>query len=657
MKAFEVVLAPNTNHAKEILAIVPASTLATTSQHEVTVVVLEQDGFEGDSIVLATSKCVQGKLKALTDRFPLTQAACEAVIHLQTMDAHEMVYHCSTVHSHLRLAALHGTALERSEAAGFQVLRGLVILQHLGAARGGKVARPEIVLRRLFDGDVPNRLHFCSARGAIPALWLLRARIAKEMPVWALRRRCERVKRVQGACGCVAGKRTCFTGGKAVLKHTGHSRSARRASSAAAPSLLRFFDTLGGMALSVLRAARCVGGTRRSLLNCFLFFLGNPRSKEGSMANFGLLMLQAVAFGAAAAFEVPSAMHMTQLIGRHTWITPRRPPSALLPCRRALPRRTRGCGPRLVMGLLEDMRAANAERMAINEGKNLIGSKYGVKGLQAFPCDIMRVDWKADKLAGMLQDNGCLGLQKVLSQETSDALLAYINADSDRAKAAVLSGDLEFDKKFGGVNCRGKGTFGLRQDQWLPMEGIVADAAKEAMENLAPLLQRTVTSDGTMHELSCLVADPGAPRQCIHADTIVLPCPQYPKASMEPLYTFFIALQDVEDNMGHTTFIPRTHTPDAHLLWNLGQKQKDSLIASLPAVTSALKTGDVAIFDSRVLHCGDANSSAQRRVLFYFTLSQQAEWPLPDGLHGSNSILAADKGKWKISDICVRETV
>jgi hypothetical protein len=40
---------------------------------------------------------------------------------------------------------------------------------------------------------------------------------------------------------------------------------------------------------------------------------------------------------------------------------------------------------------------------------------------------------------------------------------------------------------------------------------------------------------------------------------------------MAPLYTFFIALQDVEDNMGHTTFIPRTHTPDAHLLWNLGQ--------------------------------------------------------------------------------------
>jgi hypothetical protein len=55
------------------------------------------------------------------------------------------------------------------------------------------------------------------------------------------------------------------------------------------------------------------------------------------------------------------------------------------------------------MGLLDDMRAANAERMAINEGKNLVGSKYGVKTLQAFPCRVLKEDWKADKLSAMLQ--------------------------------------------------------------------------------------------------------------------------------------------------------------------------------------------------------------------------------------------------------------
>ena len=84
------------------------------------------------------------------------------------------------------------------------------------------------------------------------------------------------------------------------------------------------------------------------------------------------------------------------------------------------------------MGLLDDVRAANAERMAVNEGKTLVGAKFGVKTMQGFPCEILKVDWKADKLSGMLEQNGCLSLQRVLSQETCDALLAHINADSDR---------------------------------------------------------------------------------------------------------------------------------------------------------------------------------------------------------------------------------
>jgi hypothetical protein len=37
--------------------------------------------------------------------------------------------------------------------------------------------------------------------------------------------------------------------------------------------------------------------------------------------------------------------------------------------------------------------------MAINEGQNLIGKKYGVKTMQAFPTEILSVDWKADKLS------------------------------------------------------------------------------------------------------------------------------------------------------------------------------------------------------------------------------------------------------------------
>jgi len=309
----------------------------------------------------------------------------------------------------------------------------------------------------------------------------------------------------------------------------------------------------------------------------------------------------------------------------------------------------------LKMGFMEDLRAKNAERLAIREQNDLIGKKYGLKKVQSFPTRILSTDWKVEKLSKMLDENGVLGLEGALSQETASRLLDYISRESETNKRQVEGGEVDFDDRFGGVNCRGDGMFGKRQDQFLPLsDDIVREACAEAMGNMLPLLEATMTPKAALHEVSSLVADPGAPRQCIHADTIVLPCPQYPDASMKPLYTFFIALQDVEDGMGHTTFLPRTHTPDAHLLWNLGQKQKESLISSLPAVESGLKTGDVVIFDSRCLHAGGANTSNKRRVLFYFTLSEQKQWPLPDGLHGSNSIRRKDFEKWHLADL-VRE--
>lgn len=101
-------------------------------------------------------------------------------------------------------------------------------------------------------------------------------------------------------------------------------------------------------------------------------------------------------------------------------------------------------------------------------------------------------------------------------------------------------------------------------------------------------------------------------------------------------------------------FLPYTHTAEAHLLWNAANRSerlKERFIAMQPAMQSALSTGDVAAFDSRLLHCGCANDSDKTRALFYITVSRQAEWPLPDGLHGSNSIRAEDLRRWKLPDL------
>ena len=294
-------------------------------------------------------------------------------------------------------------------------------------------------------------------------------------------------------------------------------------------------------------------------------------------------------------------------------------------------------------GLFAAVAAKNAEMLAVKEGKKLIKD---VKNLPAAPFSMM-VE-KGPTLAKLLEREGCVGVPEALTPETAATLRKFVEDRRDVAMAEV-EGGAPFESRFGGVNCRGQGLFGTRQDLYQPVEAEpVKKALTEFFERLRPLLEPLVGLDATLHEISSLVADPGAPRQCIHADTIVLPCPQYPSASMEPLYTCFIALQDVDDDMGHTLFLPQTHTD--HTLWNVRRQDQETYIASRKAVQSGLKTGDVAIFDSRVLHCGLGNTSNKRRILFYCTVSAQHAWPLPDGLHGSNSVLPADRSRWRVRD-------
>jgi len=305
----------------------------------------------------------------------------------------------------------------------------------------------------------------------------------------------------------------------------------------------------------------------------------------------------------------------------------------------------------LMAEVAEKAAALNAERLARKEGKDLVGKKHPIEPLRSWPVEVVQT--KGDILAQYLEKQGCACLRGVLSSETVDKVLNHINEESDRAKVAVSNGSEEFGDRFGGVNCRGiNGLFGNRQDFFLSMqEPVVVEGLQEAVKSMAPFLHSLVGHDAMLHEISSIVSDPASPRQCIHADTIHLPCPQYPSVSMPPLYTFFIALQDISDDMGHTTFLPQTHTEQAHLLWNSGPRQKEIFITTCKAEISSLKKGDVAIFDSRLLHAGGANTSNHRRVLFYFTASAGQRWPLPNGLHGSNSVRKADQWNYQLCDL------
>ncbi|GFH44644.1 hypothetical protein CTEN210_01118 [Chaetoceros tenuissimus] len=161
-----------------------------------------------------------------------------------------------------------------------------------------------------------------------------------------------------------------------------------------------------------------------------------------------------------------------------------------------------------------------------------------------------------------------------------------------------------------------------RCDLTLPLGQANTDALIDALAEaildspVGSTIAATFGEDAVLHELSTLISDKGSQRQNVHPDT------PYLEHHPDPvLYTCFIALQDVELDMGPTTWYPNTHTKEAHEVFKAGGEGKDDLLANTPAVLGTLKKGSCAIFDSRCLHCGTSNQSAKdmSRALFYFS--------------------------------------
>ena len=111
------------------------------------------------------------------------------------------------------------------------------------------------------------------------------------------------------------------------------------------------------------------------------------------------------------------------------------------------------------------------------------------------------------------------------------------------------------------------------------------------------------------------MSEPGAPPQAAHADTVwdAAPC----------LYTAFVALQDVDAELGPTRFFPGTHaTPDAEAALD------DDAVgfmrgAAANSRVALLNSGAASIYDGRVVHSGGPNDAyyalSPSRAMFYVT--------------------------------------
>ena len=113
-----------------------------------------------------------------------------------------------------------------------------------------------------------------------------------------------------------------------------------------------------------------------------------------------------------------------------------------------------------MMGLLDSINdkisMENAERLGRIE-QGLIGSKHPMQDLPTLPLKSSMTKRLADGsllALQLLNRDGCVSIQNVISAATADELLLFINKEMARLEATVAPGSEDYDDKFGAVNNR-----------------------------------------------------------------------------------------------------------------------------------------------------------------------------------------------------------
>jgi ectoine hydroxylase-related dioxygenase (phytanoyl-CoA dioxygenase family) len=235
----------------------------------------------------------------------------------------------------------------------------------------------------------------------------------------------------------------------------------------------------------------------------------------------------------------------------------------------------------------------------------------------------------AAEQAKVVRKEGVLRIDQALSPELTDKLREYV---LEQQVLAQVQTDLDVDssKAFYGVEnarqhrcdlqlslLRGGYAADKGGDVARDLEAshVLADSLQAlvgADGSLRFLYENLVTSEGELYELAAVITDPGSKRQQVH--------PDLPFQEEAPLYVIFLALQDVTEEMGPTSFLMRTHTLEANKSF-FNVAKKDEQLSGADCRLSTLKKGDAVLFDARILHCGNANHpvDGSTRALFNFS--------------------------------------
>jgi hypothetical protein len=154
-----------------------------------------------------------------------------------------------------------------------------------------------------------------------------------------------------------------------------------------------------------------------------------------------------------------------------------------------------------------------------------------------------------DELADVIRLDGVVRVNNVIEEGKSCKLAEFIGIELTESIQAVKDGRVKPLHRFSNMLSSNN-----RWDLKLPLdEPIIMEALRTMFRSESPLselLLSLVTANGELFELAAFCTSPGAARQVVHADTLW---------SKQPaLYTCTVALQNIDEEMGPTLFIPGT---------------------------------------------------------------------------------------------------
>ena len=228
---------------------------------------------------------------------------------------------------------------------------------------------------------------------------------------------------------------------------------------------------------------------------------------------------------------------------------------------------------------------------------------------------------------------GVARVNGVMREDTARAMEAYVR-ETLRTNDAGGDGRNLSVESFGNVYCKKN-----RWDLKLAYDAPVRAALRECVASMGEALTAVCGADAKLVELAALVSDPGSTRQPVHPDTAYRRDPS--------VFTCFVALQDVERDMGPTLFIPGTNNAQAHVEFREGN-EREGPVFRRPYELGVISRGDATLFDSRTLHCGTENDSSRRRVLFYFSF-QRADGDNPNA--AISTIRTELRDKYTLADL------